>query len=194
MAEKPRAEGADEKPEEGELEEVDLEREVIGTHLYRERRVVEEAVEVEVPPEAGRRRRRPRRTRKGPRRARRAREGLRRSLAYKFFFDIVCNRLGLIVIGFATVMILFVMFYDYIHDRPFSLGRQHVLALVVTLVIYAFGFTLEMVRAWSWECEDEAPLAVPRVAADGDGRGEDHKPLPLIPEDAVEELQGRHGR
>ena len=106
----------------------------------------------------------------------------------------MCNRLGLIVIGFATVMILFVMFYDYIHDRPFSLGGKHILALVVTLVIYAVGFTLEMLRAWSWECEDEAPLVAVKVAADGDGRSEDRTPLPMIPEEAMEELQGRLGR
>ncbi len=189
----PAEEGPPEGP--GDLEEVDVERDVIGTHLYRERRTVEEVEVVEVEEPGARGRRRPRVGGGGSRREGRRPRGVHDSLAHKFFFDMVCNRLGLIVIGFGTVMILFVMAYDYIHHQPLSMGRRHILALVGTLVIYAVGVGLELLRAWSWECEEEAPVAPSRQGAATDGKGavEDFTPIPLVPEDAAGRLEEENG-
>jgi hypothetical protein len=188
-------EGPPKGPAGSDLEEVDVERDVIGTHLYRERRMVEEVEEVEVEEPRARARPRPREAAGRSWGERRRRRGIRDSLAHKFFYDMVCNRLGLILIGFGTVMILFVMAYDYIHDQPLSLGRRHMLALVGTLVIYAVGVSLELLRVWSWECEEEVPVIPQPQATAGEDEvtAEDSTPIPLVPDDAASRLEEENG-
>lgn len=174
--------------------EVDVEREVIGTGLYRERHIVEEVVEEDVVPPTRKERRRDRRRRVSRARTRpRAGGGLRGTLGYKLFYDLVCNRVGLVLAGFGTVLLLFVMLYDPMRRVPLEFGPKHLLAVAVAGVIYGVGMVFEMLRAWSWECEgadeplpDDGPAdplqARARRATGGDA------PIPLVPEDALTQL------
>jgi hypothetical protein len=194
--------------DEGEDGEVDTERDrrerdaAVST-LYRERRVVEEVVEEEVAP-------RPRRPTQEERRAAREQRKLdrevqrmmssdssrlRSSLAYKTFYDMVCNRVGVIVAGFGVAMILFTVSYDWLQGHELSLGPKHWLALVISIAVYGAGMALEGLRILSPECEGlEARALRAQVAGEVNGgargRTEDPKPIPMIPEDALEKLNG----
>ena len=191
--------------EEAEPGAVDLararkERDAKASTLYRERRVVEEVVEERAEP-ARRPTRRERREAREIESLQRALEReverrdswLRSTLAYKTFYDLVCNRLGVIVAGFGIAMILFVISYDWMQGRELHLGTKHWIGIIISLSVYCLGMVLEGIRAWSWECEGidratraaragpgEGPSEAP--ASDGDG------PVPMIPEDAVEGL------
>jgi len=173
-----------------QLVEVDVEREVIGTSLYRERAIVEEVVEEDVAPaeEARRRRAERRAARQAKARPRPAREGLRATLGYKVFYDLVCNRLGVVLMGFGLALLLFSVLYDPMRHEPLSIGPRQLMALVVAGVVYFVGMGLEMLRAWSRECEGEAEA----VRARPNDRGRDgDAPIPLVPEEAVRKLSGR---
>lgn len=170
-----------------QLVEVDVEREVIGTSLYRERAIVEEVVEEDAEPaEAARRRRAERRAARSARaRPGPARGGLRATLGYKVFYDLVCNRLGVVLMGFGLALLLFSVLYDPMRHEPLSIGPRQLLAMVVAGVVYFVGMGLEMLRAWSWECEGEIGTVYVRRSAparDGDA------PIPLVPEDAAGRL------
>jgi hypothetical protein len=185
--------------------EVDLtktrrEREAKSSKLYRERVMVEEVVEETVEPTRHPTRAERRRERKAEklqrameREARRRRSWLRSTLAYKTFYDMVCNRVGVIIAGFGVAMILFTMLYDWIQGRPFSLGTRHTFALTISLIVYFFGMGLEGLRVLSWECEGLESAA---IAAQATGQGTTRrtkgpeKPahIPLVPDEALEEL------
>jgi hypothetical protein len=129
---------------------------------------------------------------------RRRRSWLRSTLVYKTFYDMVCNRIGVIIAGFGVAMILFTMLYDWLQGNEFSLGTRHSVALAISLVVYFTGMGLEGLRVLSWECEglESAALEVQvngEGAQDRRGSPEDHH-IPLIPEEAVVELiNGRDG-
>lgn len=183
-------------------------RDARAASLYRERRLVEEVVEDASPEEA-----RPKLTRE-ERRALRDRRRLERevvrierangsrvrsTLAYKTFYDMVCNRVGVIVAGFGVAMILFTVSYDWLQGHEFSLGTRHWMALIVSIAVYGVGMALEGMRVLSPECEGLEARAL-RAQAAGDGQGndrhrrEDPKPIPMIPEEALEKLNGGRGR
>ena len=196
-----------------EGEEVDpsktrTERDAKAATLYRERRVVEELTDEEPPEEA-----RPKLTRE-ERRALRERRRLEREVArierangsrvrstlvYKTFYDMVCNRVGVIVAGFGVAMILFTVSYDWLQGHEFSLGAKHWTALIISIAVYGLGMVLEAMRILSPECEGLETKAL-RAQATGNGAGrarrerEDHKPIPMIPEDALEKLNGGRDR
>lgn len=194
----PRAgEGAGAQAAAHQLVEVDVEREVIGTQLYRERRFETRTVEVVVRPPT-REERRAARGNERVRRALRKRDvaegGLRSTMGYKTFYDLVCNRLGLVLAGFGSAMLLFVMLYDPVRRQPLELGPLHILGLAVAGAVYFAGMVLEMLRAWSWECDaavieqavpaiDGAPATSARAAA------APPPPLPLVPEEALAPLR-----
>jgi hypothetical protein len=194
--------------DEGDLAEVDTlrgrkERDAASSTLYRERRTVEEVVEEE---EKVRRSRRPtREERRAAREQRRldrevkrmmATNGdsrLRSSLAYKTFYDAVCNRVGVIVAGFGVAMILFTVSYDWLQGNELSLGRRHWMALIISISVYGLGMALEGLRILSPECEGlEARAlraqAAGRVNGGTDQGREEPKPVPMIPDDALEKL------
>jgi hypothetical protein len=193
----PDAAGSRARAAQSPIVEVDVEREVIGTGLYRERRIVEEVVEEEVAPPSSEERRRERRRRARARTRPRAGGGLRGTLGYKFFYDIVCNRVGLVLAGFGTVLLLFVMLYDPMRRVPLEFGPKHMLAVAVSGAVYGVGMVFEMLRAWSWECEG----AEGTVDGDGDGPGQSTSAraprgrdldaaIPLVPDDALAQLVG----
>ncbi len=177
-----------------DIEEVDVERDVIGTGLYRERTVVEEVEE-----------RRPKRPTKEvlreEREVRKLERALRRELAhrdswlrgtlvYKTFYDMVCNRVGVIVAGFGIAMTLFTVFYDVLQGESISFGARHMAALVVSLVVYFTGMGLEALRIWSWECDgvEEAP-EVDAVVPNGQrGQVEEEGHIPMIPQEAIDDI------
>jgi hypothetical protein len=192
--------------DEGEDGEVDTardrkERDAAASTLYRERRVVEEVVEEKVAPRPRRPTRDERRAAKEQRRLDREvqrmmrNEGsrLRSSLAYKTFYDMVCNRVGVIIAGFGVAMILFTVSYDWLQGHQLSLGSKHWLALVISIAVYGAGMALEGLRILSPECEGLEARAL-RAQAAGEvnggtrGRAEDPKPVPMIPDDALEKL------
>ena len=186
-----------------QLVEVDVEREVIGTQLYRERRVEERVVEVEVrpPTKQERRQARGRERARAALRPRAPSEGaLRATLGYKLFYDLVCNRLGLVLAGFGSAMLLFAMLYDPLRRQPLEFGHMHMLGLAVAGAVYLAGMLLEMLRAWSWECDAaETEGATPvgaggRAAPEGKGEAGLPAPIPLVPEDAVERLRSELGK
>lgn len=180
-----------------ELEEVNVERDVIGTGLYRERRTVTQVVEEEV--------RAPKLTRAQRRQMREQRlldkevEAIvRRSqrtsrfsgtLAHKTFFDLVCNRLGVIIIGFGVAMTLFTMSYDMLQGREFSMGARHIVFLAISLGVFLLGVILEGLRVWSWECEGAKTVdALEGSRRPPSERAEEEGHIPMIPEDAMEGL------
>jgi hypothetical protein len=196
--------------DEGDLAEVDTlrdrkERDAASSTLYRERRTVREVVDEE----AARPRRPTREERRAAREQRRLdREvqrmmanrdtRLRSSLAYKTFYDAVCNRVGVIVAGFGVAMILFTISYDWLQGNELSLGHRHWIALVVSIAVYGAGMALEGLRILSPECEGLEARALRAQAAGrvngGNGkREEEPKPVPMIPEDALEKLNGDRG-
>lgn len=184
----PASEGGEGAEVEGpELVQVDVERDVIGTGLYRERRIVGELVEEEVllQEEEGTRRDRGARADRGQRGRKRAGRPVGDSMASKFFYDLVCNRMGVMIAGFGMAMILFTMAYDHLQGQELSFGLRHTIALAISIAVYLFGMAIEMLRVWSWQCEGaetEEEVVRARPAAHGDGS---HSPTPMIPEDAL---------
>jgi hypothetical protein len=181
-------------PSEGrpsQLVEVDVEREVIGTSLYRERAIVKEVVEEDVASaEMARRRRRAARREArppGPRTSR-AGEGLRATLGYKVLYDLVCNRLGVVLMGFGLAALLLSVLYDPMRDEPLSIGPRQLMAMVLAGALHFVGMGLEMLRAWSRECE--GGLGTVYVRREGRAR-EGDAPIPLVPEGALGKLSGR---
>ncbi len=181
-----------------QLVEVDVEREVIGTRLYRERRIVESVVEVEVRPPTREERRCGRRGRERVRAALRKRAsaegGLRATLGYKLFYDLVCNRLGLVLAGFGSAMLLFVMLYDPVRRQPLEFGPVHLLGLAVAGAVYFVGMVLEMLRAWSWECDapdvaEAVPVGAGGMPPAARRAAAPPSPTPLVPEDALASLR-----
>jgi hypothetical protein len=186
-------------------DEVDItkarsERDAKGSALYRERRVVKEVVEEEETKPPKKTRAQLREEREVRKLARALERDLERretwwrgTLAYKTFYDMVCNRIGVIIAGFGIAMILFTIAYDWLQGRQLSLGRDHMVALSISLVVYFFGMALEGLRAWSWECDgleaaaraqaEEGPVATERTR-------EETNHVPMIPEDALEKLNG----
>jgi hypothetical protein len=195
--------------DEGEEDEVDTqrdrrERDAAASTLYRERRIVEEVVEEEEAPKPGRPTREQRRAareqrkldREVQRMVRANNSRLRSSLAYKTFYDMVCNRVGVIVAGFGVAMILFTISYDWLQGHELSLGHKHLVALVISIAVYGLGMALEGMRILSPECEGLEARAL-RAQAAGEvngatkGKAEAPKPIPMIPEDALEKLNGK---
>lgn len=176
------------------------ERDARASKLYRERVVVEEVVEEKVVPARRPTREERRREREVlklerelEREARRRQSWVRGTLVYKTFYDMVCNRVGVIVAGFGIAMILFTMLYDWLQGKPFSLGTRHTFYLAVSLAVYFFGMGLEGLRVLSWECEG---LETAAIAAQANGAAtqakamarEEPAHIPMIPDEAVEEL------
>ncbi len=196
-----------------EGEEVDpsrtrTERDARAAKLYRERRVVEEVVDEapakEAKPKPTREERRAirerRRLEREVARIERANGSrLRSTLVYKTFYDMVCNRVGVIIAGFGVAMILFTVSYDWLQGHEFSLGTKHWLALIVSIAVYGLGMALEGMRILSPECEGLEARAL-RAQASADGgensqrKREEPKPIPMIPEDALEKLNGGRDR
>lgn len=193
-----------------EGEEVDTskarrERDAATSTLYRERRTVEEVVEVEEEAPAPKRltraerkalRERKRLDREVERMQRSNHSALRSSLAYKTFYDMVCNRVGVIIAGFGVAMILFTVSYDWLQGHQLSLGPRHMFALVISIAVYGIGMALEGLRVLSPECEGLEARAL-RVQASGEGvngprkKREEPKPIPMIPEEALVKLNGK---
>jgi hypothetical protein len=166
--------------------------------LYRERHVVEEVVEE--PEEA------PRKPTRAERKAEKERLRLERevdivikrrdssrrsSLVYKTFYDMVCNRVGVIIAGFGVAMILFTISYDWLQGNELSLGARHLAALVISLVVYFVGMGMEGLRVLSPECEglEAKALAAQATGEEGPSKVKDeHEPIPMIPDEAVEKL------
>jgi hypothetical protein len=180
------------------------ERDAKASTLYRERRTVEEVVEVEKAPAPRRPTREERRAVRERRRLEREvrrmerQQGsrLRSSLTYKTFYDMVCNRVGVIVAGFGVAMILFTVSYDWLQGKEFSLGAKHWLALVVSISVYGIGMALEGLRILSPECEGLEARALAAQAAgeanSGQGKREEEPgSIPMIPDEALEKLN--HG-
>ena len=179
------------------------ERDAAASTLYRERRTVEEAVVEEEAPGPRRQTREERRARREQRRLDREVQRMMRSgdprigssLAYKTFYDMVCNRVGVIVAGFGVAMILFTVSYDWLQGHELSLGTRHWTALVISIAVYGLGMALEGMRVLSPECEGLEARAL-RAQATGQvngtarGRPEEPGPVPMIPEDALEKLKG----
>ncbi|MCK4969091.1 MAG: hypothetical protein KAS77_01135, partial [Thermoplasmata archaeon] len=115
-------------------------RDAKGATLYRERRVVEEVVEdtEKAPPKPTRAERRAekerlRLEREVDREIHRRDSALRSSLVYKTFYDLVCNRVGVIIAGFGVAMVLFTISYDWLQGQELNLGTRHLTALVISL-------------------------------------------------------------
>ncbi|NIP34287.1 MAG: hypothetical protein GWN18_05095 [Thermoplasmata archaeon] len=179
------------------------ERDAASSTLYRERRIVEEKVEEEETPKPRRPTREERRALKEQRRLDREVQRMMRadssrirsSLAYKTFYDMVCNRVGVIIAGFGVAMILFTISYDWLQGEELSLGTRHWLALIISIAVYGLGMALEGMRILSPECEGLEARALRAQAAGevnggGGSRAEEPGPIPLIPEDALEKLNG----
>ena len=120
---------------------------------------------------------------------------MRSSLAYKTFYDMVCNRVGVIIAGFGVAMILFTVSYDWLQGGELSLGTRHWMALIVSIAVYGVGMALEGMRILSPECEGLEARALRAQAegtVNGAGRGREEVPgpIPLIPDDALEKLNG----
>lgn len=173
-------------------------RDAKGSTLYRERRVVEEVVEEaeKAPTKPTRAERRAekdrlRLEREVDRAIHRRDSALRSSLVYKTFYDMVCNRVGVIIAGFGVAMVLFTIFYDWLQGQELNLGTRHLTALVISLVVYFVGMGMEGMRVLSSECEglESKALAAQANGEDGASKEEDeHGPIPMIPEDAVEKF------
>jgi hypothetical protein len=195
--------------DDGEDEDVDTsrdrkERDAKASALYRERRMVEEVVHEEEAPPPRRPTRAERRAAKEQRRLDREVQRMQRangsrlqsSLAYKNFYDMVCNRVGVIIAGFGVAMILFTVSYDWLQGESLSLGTRHWIALVVSITVYGIGMAFEGLRVLSPECEGlEARALAAQAAGEVDGgeknRKEEPGPIPLIPDDALDKLNGR---
>jgi hypothetical protein len=173
-------------------------RDAKDSTLYRERRVVEEVVE-----ETEKAPRRPTRAerkaekdrlrleREVDRAVQRRDSPLRSSLVYKTFYDMVCNRVGVIIAGFGVAMILFTISYDWLQGNELSLGTRHLTALVISLVVYFVGMGMEGMRVLSPECEGLEAKALAAQANGEDGvshEKDEQKPIPMVPDDAVEKL------
>ena len=197
--------------DEGDREEVDTgkarrERDAKASTLYRERRTVQEVVEEEEQEAPA-----PRHLTKAQRKALKEQQrldrevarmerangsALRSSLVYKTFYDMVCNRIGVIIAGFGVAMILFTVSYDWLQGGSLSLGTRHWIALAISITVYGVGMALEGLRILSPECEGLEAKAL-RAQAEGDVNGagrkkeEEPRPIPLIPEDALEKLNGK---
>lgn len=182
-------------------------RDSLDTALYRERTVVEEVVEQEARPAATRPTRAERRAererlrleREVDREIRRRGSRIRSTLAYKTFYDMVCNRVGVIVAGFGVAMILFTISYDWLQGEELVLGPKHMTALILSLTVYFLGMALEGLRILSPECEG---LEARALAAQASGNGpdtpsatrrEEPTAIPMIPEEALEKLNGNRG-
>jgi hypothetical protein len=176
------------------------ERDARGSTLYRERTVVEKVVEEDRRDPEGRATRADRRAERERRRLdreveramRRQDSRIRSTLVYKTFYDLVCNRLGVIVAGFGVAMILFTISYDWLQGQELSLGTRHLTALVISVAVYFTGMGLEGMRVLSSECEGLEARAL-AAQANGDPRGparrqETNEHIPMIPDDAVEKL------
>lgn len=173
-------------------------RDAKGSTLYRERRVVEEVVEdtEEAPRKPTRAERRAekerlRLEREVDRAIHHRDSALRSSLLYKTFYDMVCNRVGVIIAGFGVAMILFTISYDWLQGNELSLGTRHLTALVISLVVYFVGMGMEGLRVLSPECEGLEATALAAQANGEDGASkvkDEHRPIPMVPDDAVEKL------
>ena len=173
-------------------------RDAKGSTLYRERRLVEEVVEdtEKAPPKPTRAERRAekerlRLEREVDREIHRRDSALRSSLVYKTFYDLVCNRVGVIIAGFGVAMVLFTISYDWLQGQELNLGTRHLTALVISLVVYFVGMGMEGMRVLSSECEglESKALAAQANGEDGASKEKDeHGPIPMIPEDAVEKF------
>jgi hypothetical protein len=188
-------------PDEVDMGKARRERDAAASTLYRERRVVEEVVEDEpkpLPIRPTREERRAERERRAIEREMARMEGgggssLRSSLAYKTFYDMVCNRVGVIIAGFGVAMILFTVAYDWLQGRELELGVTHWTFLVLSLVVYGIGMGMEGLRVLSPECEGLEAKAL-RAAAAGETQGAASKegpgPIPMIPDEALVTLNG----
>ena len=192
-----------------EGEEVDTakarkERDAAASTLYRERRTIEKVVEEEEAPATRRPSKAERKAMKEQQRLERevrrmeSQEGsrLRSSLAYKTFYDMVCNRVGVIIAGFGVAMILFTVSYDWLQGQELSLGPSHWLALVISITVYGTGMALEGLRILSPECEGLETRALAAQAAGEENNGrqkreEEPGPIPMIPDEALEKLNGK---
>ncbi len=93
-------------------------------------------------------------------------------------------------------MILFTVSYDWLQGHQLSLGPRHMFALVISIAVYGIGMALEGLRVLSPECEGLEARAL-RVQASGEGvngprkKREEPKPIPMIPEEALEKLNGK---
>jgi hypothetical protein len=174
-------------------------RDAKGSTLYRERRVVEEVVvddTEKAPPKPTRAERRAekdrlRLEREVDREINRRDSALRSSLVYKTFYDLVCNRVGVIIAGFGVAMVLFTISYDWLQGQELNLGTRHLTALVISLVVYFVGMGMEGMRVLSSECEGLESKALAAQANGENGASKDrdeHGPIPMIPEDAVEKF------
>ncbi len=193
------AEGDQVTPGEAGVRKARGERDAKGSTLYRERTIVDEVVETdEEPPKkltrAERRaeKERLRLDREVDREMRRRDSRIRSTLVYKTFYDLVCNRLGVIIAVFGVAMILFTISYDWLQGRELSLGTKHMTALVISLVVYFIGMGLEGMRILSPECEGVEARAL-RAQANGEEgsvstRSEEPEHIPMVPDDAVEKL------
>jgi len=194
-----------------EGDEVDLardskERDARASTLYRERRTVEEVVEEDEqePPAPKHLTRAQRKAIKEQKRLDREVQRMQRangsairsSLAYKSFYDMVCNRVGVIIAGFGVAMILFTVSYDWLQGESLSLGTKHWTALILSIAVYGVGMALEGLRILSPECEGLETRALAAQAAgdvngNGNKREEEPGPIPMIPLDALEKLNGK---
>ncbi|UCC92358.1 MAG: hypothetical protein JSW25_06700 [Thermoplasmata archaeon] len=178
-------------------------RDAKAAALYRERRTVEEVVEEEEEPKPQRLSRAEKRALRDQRRLDREVERmerangstLRSSLAYKTFYDMVCNRVGVIIAGFGVAMILFTVSYDWLQGQSLSLGTRHWIALVISIVVYGIGMAFEGLRVLSPECEGLEARALAAQAAgevngSTPGKHELPGPIPMIPDEALEKLNG----
>jgi len=73
-------------------------------------------------------------------------------------------------------------------DEPLSIGPRQLMAMVLAGALHFVGMGLEMLRAWSRECEGE--LGTVSVRREGRAR-EGDAPIPLVPEEALGKLSGR---
>jgi hypothetical protein len=181
------------------------ERDAKASALYRERRTEEEVVvDDEVAPAPRKPTRRERKEAKEQKRLDRevhrmqAENGtaIRSSLVYKTFYDMVCNRIGVIIAGFGVAMILFAISYDWLQGQSLSLGTKHWIALIISIVVYGVGMAFEGLRILSPECEGlEARALADQALGDVSGerkkREEESGPIPLIPDDVMEKLTGK---
>ena len=199
-------EDAEATPGEAGVRRARGERDAKGSTLYRERTVVEETVEEDAAPprrpnreERRAERERLRLEREVDREMRRRDSRIRSTLVYKTFYDLVCNRVGVIIAGFGVAMILFTISYDWLQGEELSLGPKHMTALIISLVVYFVGMGLEAMRILSPECEGLEAKALKTQStgpapADLTGRPEGSDHIPMIPEDAVEILLLRNGK
>jgi hypothetical protein len=109
-------------------------------------------------------------------------------LGYKVFYDLVCNRLAVVLMGFGLALLLFSVLHDLLRREPLSIGPRQLMALAVAGVVYFVGMGVEMLRAWSWECVGELETVYARRK---DRAREGDAPIPLVPEEALGKLSGR---